>query len=78
MFICGSCGKTLACSKTGLTVYFEDVDSLRSCDEFQCRCGTKVLTGFGGWFKGEKERADVEIGVTIHYREKEGQNVTDR
>jgi hypothetical protein len=71
VFICGECGKTLVCSKTGLTVYFEDADSLRSCDKFQCRCGTKILAGFGGWFKGKQESADVTIGVLIEYREEE-------
>jgi hypothetical protein len=71
MFICGKCGKTLVCLKTGATVYFDEMDSFRSCDIFGCRtCGIQVLAGFGGWFKGDsKAIPDVKIGVTIKYRE---------
>jgi hypothetical protein len=69
LVLCGSCGRDLVCLKTGAYVFFEDVSNMRSCDIHGCRsCGTRIMDGFGSWFKGTPEEADVVIGVSITYR----------
>jgi len=68
MFICGSCGKAMTCLQTGAEVYFEEANFYRSCDIYNCRtCKTKVLGGFGSWYKKEGSKWDVVIGISINY-----------
>jgi hypothetical protein len=68
MILCGGCGRELVCLKTGADVFFESVNNMRSCDIRGCRaCGTKIMDGFGAWYKGTPEEADVLVGISITY-----------